>query len=237
MYLAYHSVILLSMQGKSCELNLTFKNETVSIKFVKNKFNELNIPTDEVTSMTDRVDEQAKKNIDAAKHEIISSIAETMDLYGVTPSAGTLYATLYLSDEMNLDEMRTELNMSKPSMSTGIRKLHSNGMVKKVHQTETRKHVYAAEKDFFKSFMSYYCQMWQREVDMNMTAIQEAKAHLQSVLEDDTVSEDVKNEAQEYYKLIDHSRVYYNWLEQLTHSVKSGEIFSFLPKEPLEDES
>src|SRR5690625_7767206 len=88
-----------------------------------------------------------------------------MDLYGVTPSAGTLYATLYLNEQMNLDEMRDELNMSKPSMSTGVRKLHSNGMVKKVHQKGTRKHIYTAEKDFFKSFMSYYCQMWQREVD------------------------------------------------------------------------
>lgn len=187
--------------------------------------------------MTKSDNKQAEQHIEAAKHEIISSIAETMDLYGVTPSAGTLYATLYLHDEMNLDEMRTELNMSKPSMSTGIRKLHNNGMVKKVHQTETRKHVYAAEKDFFKSFMSYYCQMWQREVDMNMAAIVEAKEHLQTVMEDETASEDVRKEAQAYYELIDNSRVYYNWLEKLTRSVKTGEIFSFLPKDPLEDEA
>lgn len=181
-------------------------------------------------------DEQARENIDAAKHEIISSIAETMDLYGVTPSAGTLYATLYLSNEMNLDEMRTELNMSKPSMSTGIRKLHHNGMVKKIHQTETRKHIYAAEKDFFKSFMSYYCQMWQREVDMNTAAIREAKEYLQTVIDDENTSEELRKEAQDHYALIDQSRVYYNWLEKLTRSVKSGEIFSFLPKEPLDEE-
>lgn len=237
MCLAYHLRKTLSMYRKMPKENLTFIHETISIKFVKNKFNELNNINDEVKSMTKSFDEQAKQQIDAAKHEIISSIAETMDLYGVTPSVGTLYATLYLNDEMNLDEMRTELNMSKPSMSTGIRKLHNNGMVKKVHQTETRKHVYTAEKDFFKSFMSYYCQMWQREVDMNMAAIHEAKEHLQAVMDDETVSEEVKNEAQEYYTLIDHSRVYYNWLEKLTRSVKTGEIFSFLPKDPLDDES
>ena len=151
MCLAYHLRKTLSMYRKMPKENLTFIHETISIKFVKNKFNKLNDINDEVKSMTKSFDEQAKQQIDAAKHEIISSIAETMDLYGVTPSAGTLYATLYLNDEMNLDEMRTELNMSKPSMSTGIRKLHNNGMVKKVHQTETRKHVYTAEKDFFKS--------------------------------------------------------------------------------------
>src|SRR5690625_7381866 len=104
--------------------------------------------------MTKSFDEQAHKNIESAKTEIISAISETMDLYGVTSSAGTLYATLYLSDEMNLDEMRDELNMSKPSMSTGIRKLYDNGMVKRVHQKGTRKHIYTAEKEFCKSFMS-----------------------------------------------------------------------------------
>src|SRR5699024_12659444 len=82
----------------------------------------------------------AENKISAAKNEVIGAISETMDLYGVTPSAGTLYATLYLSDQMNLDEMREELNMSKPSMSTSVRKLHNNGMVKKVYQQGSRKH-------------------------------------------------------------------------------------------------
>ena len=79
--------------------------------------------------MSKSIDEKAENNILAAKNEVIGAISETMDLYGVTPSAGTLYATLYLSDQMNLDEMREELEMSKPSMSTSVRKLHGNGMV------------------------------------------------------------------------------------------------------------
>ncbi|MDI5789788.1 hypothetical protein PO124_19530 [Bacillus licheniformis] len=44
-----------------------------------------------------------------------------MDLYGITRSAGILYGTMYLSDEMTLDEMREELQMSKPSMSTSVK--------------------------------------------------------------------------------------------------------------------
>jgi len=186
--------------------------------------------------MSKSFDEQAQKNIESAKTEIISAISETMDLYGVTSSAGALYATLYLSDEMNLDEMRDELNMSKPSMSTGVRKLYDNGMVKRVHQKGTRKHIYAAEKDFFKSFMSYYCQMWQREVDMNMDAVKQAEEYLQEVINDDHVSDEIRKQANEQFELISNSKVYYRWLERLTNSVKTGEIFSFLPKEEQKDQ-
>ena len=181
------------------------------------------------------LDEQAQEKIETAKNEVIGAISETMDLYGVTPSAGTLYATLYLNEQMNLDEMRDELNMSKPSMSTGVRKLHSNGMVKKVHQKGTRKHIYTAEKDFFKSFMSYYCQMWQREVDMNMEAVREAEEYLEEVIEDEQVSNEVREQAKEHFELVNNSKTYYRWLERLANSVKSGEIFSFLPKEEQND--
>ncbi|BBP91801.1 hypothetical protein BsIDN1_54190 [Bacillus safensis] len=54
-----------------------------------------------------------------------------MDLYGITRSAGILYGTMYLNEEMTLDEMREELQMSKPSMSTGVKKLQDMNIVKK----------------------------------------------------------------------------------------------------------
>lgn len=184
--------------------------------------------------MSGQHDEQAQQKVEAAKSEVIGAIAETMDLYGVTPSAGVLYATLYLNDQMNLDEMREELNMSKPSMSTSVRKLYDIGMVKRVHQKGSRKHTYMAEKDFFKSFMSFYCQMWEREADMNMKAVEEAEVSLKAVIEDEQVSNDVRVMAKEYFDLIHHSKVYYRWLEKLAESVKTGEIFSFIPKEDQE---
>src|SRR5690625_3198112 len=216
---------------KSSRIRLTFDNIFFMIKFVKNKFNELNVRSDQLSNS----DKQAEEKIETAKDEVIAAISETMDLYGVTPSAGTLYATLYLNGQMNLDEMREELSMSKPSMSTGVRKLYNNGMVKKVHQKGTRKHIYDAEKDFFKSFMSYYCQMWQREVDMNMVAVKEAEQSLQEVMKDEKVSDAIREQAKEHYELISNSKVYYRWLERLANSVRSGEIFSFLPKEEPKD--
>lgn len=69
--------------------------------------------------------------IEQARDLVIDSIAETMDLYGITRSVGILYGTMYMRDEMTLDEMREELQMSKPSMSTGVKKLQDLNVVKK----------------------------------------------------------------------------------------------------------
>ena len=119
--------------------------------------------------------ETPQHKIEVAKDKVIGAIAETMDLYGVTPAAANLYATMYFKDQMTLDEMREELGMSKPSMSTSVRRLQEIEMVKKTFTRGSRKHTYAAEKDFFRSFMAFYCQMWDREVKMNLDAIEEAQ--------------------------------------------------------------
>ncbi|MEC5422956.1 GbsR/MarR family transcriptional regulator [Virgibacillus sp. C22-A2] len=184
--------------------------------------------------MADSTDEKAIEKMEMAKGEVIDAISETMDLYGVTPSAGNLYATMYFKGHMNLDEMREELGMSKPSMSTSVRKLQEIDMVKKVFQRGSRKHTYMAEKDFFRSFMSFYCQMWDREVKMNMEAIKAAEVHLSEIADDDTVTAEIREEAQAHYDMLEKSKVYYHWLADLTASIRSEEIFEFLPKEQQE---
>ncbi|MRG87591.1 choline uptake/conversion transcriptional regulator CudC [Salinibacillus xinjiangensis] len=173
--------------------------------------------------------EKSKMKIEEAKDKVIGAIAETMDLYGVTPSAANLYATMYFKDQMTLDEMRSELEMSKPSMSTSVRKLQEIEMVKKTFTRGSRKHTYIAEKNFFRSFMVFYCQMWEREVKMNMEAIKEAQEDLINVIKESS-EPDVVTEAKKYYDQLEESKTYYNWLEDLVASIRSGKIFEFLPK-------
>lgn len=175
--------------------------------------------------------ERAREKLEYAQDRVIEAISETMDLYGVTPAAGKIYATMYFKDQMNLDEMREELGMSKPSMSTNVRKLQQIEMVKKKFQRGTRKHTYAAEKDFFHSFMAYFCQMWEREVKLNMEAIAKAEILLLEIYEDESISNDIRNEAKKDYDLLNQSKVYYRWLEKLVESIRTEEIYTFLPKE------
>lgn len=138
---------------------------------------------------------QAEDRILVAKDLVIDSIAETMDLYGITRSAGILYGTMYLNEEMTLDEMREEPQMSKPSMSTGVKKAQDMNIVKKTFHRGRRKHSFVAEKDFFKFFTNFFPQKWEREVEVNLAAIEEAQERLQEVSRDDQLEEHVKEEA------------------------------------------
>lgn len=175
--------------------------------------------------------ERSRTKIEEAKDKVIGAIAETMDLYGVTPAAANLYATMYFKDQMTLDEMRTELEMSKPSMSTSVRKLQEIKMVKKTFTRGSRKHTYIAEKNFFRSFMGFYCEMWEREVKMNMEAIEESQEEFIDIIKDPASTADVVAEAKQFYDQLEDSKAYYHWLDDLVESIRSGRIFEFLPKD------
>ncbi|MDM5299219.1 GbsR/MarR family transcriptional regulator [Bacillus pumilus] len=172
---------------------------------------------------------QAEERILAAKDLVIDSIAETMDLYGITRSAGILYGTMYLHEEMTLDEMREELQMSKPSMSTGVKKLQDMNIVKKTFHRGRRKHSFVAEKDFFKFFVNFFPQKWDREVEVNLASIEEAQKRLHDVAHDDQAEEAVREEAEQLYEQLESSKAYYDWLKRLAQSVHSGEIFEYIP--------
>src|SRR5699024_11126744 len=173
--------------------------------------------------------EDAIERMEDAKDLVIGAISETMDLYGITPAAGKLYATMYFEGEMNLDEMEEKLGMSKPSMSTSVRRLQEINMVNRRFPRGSRKHTYVAEKNFFQFFISFYCQMWDREVKINLDAIKEAEGKFLEIINDPAISDEIKVEAQEHYELITRSKDFYYWLEKLVKSIRSEELFDFLP--------
>ncbi len=178
-------------------------------------------------------DEAALELIEHAKQVVISAIAETMDLYGVTPSAGRLYGTMYIEGEMTLDQMKDRLGMTKPSMSTAVKRLRNNGMVHKTWKKGSRREHFSAETNFFKSFISFYCKKWEREVEMNITAIIEARSELEKVIGNDQVSRGIRDYAQNLYNQISESESYYTWLSRLIELIESGKIFDYLPIEAL----
>lgn len=173
---------------------------------------------------------EVKQKMEQSKDIVINAIAETMDLYGFTTSIGCLYGTMYFNKApMTLDEMKNELGMSKPSMSKAVRKLSEDKMVKKVWQKGSRKDFYSAEKDFFKSFVYFFCKKWEREVVINLEAISTAEENLKDILSDCEVNESLKEESRYYYEQLNKLKNYYYWLERLSECIKSGEIFKYIP--------
>ncbi|MFC4558365.1 choline uptake/conversion transcriptional regulator CudC [Virgibacillus kekensis] len=178
------------------------------------------------------INEKAEEKIAQAENMMVNTISETMDLYGVTPSVGRLYATMYFQHQpMTLDEMKEALGMSKPSMSTSVRKLQEINIVQKVWQKGSRKDSFMAEKNFFNYFSQFFGMKWEREVSMFLVSIKKAQEQLQEVIEDSEIEEALQERAKLHYQQLDDALIYYHWLEKLTKLTKSGEIYNYIPVE------
>ena len=176
--------------------------------------------------------EELEEQIEHAESIMVNTIAETMDFYGVTPSVGRLYGTLYFQHHpMTLDEMKDELGMSKPSMSTSVRKLQDINIVQKVWRKGSRKDLFMAEKDYFQYFKQFFCKKWEREAEMFLTSINESQKKLANVLEHPDLDDELKETAQLDYEQLEAARKYYRWMERLVDFIESDEIYEYLPKE------
>jgi len=182
----------------------------------------------------------APKNIKEEKliktrERLIQSIAENMDLYGITDSVGRLYGTLFFSDQpLTLDEMREALGMSKTSMSTGVRTLLDTNMVDKVWKRGARKDLYQAEEDWYKVFFDFFSIKWKRAIEINMHEIHQSESEYFSLLNDLSTSTKIKEQIQLDLKKLSHVKEYYIWLESLINVFESKRIFEFIPK-PIEN--
>ncbi|MBE5663680.1 GbsR/MarR family transcriptional regulator [Staphylococcus sp. SS60] len=170
-----------------------------------------------------------QQQLEQAKDIVINSIGQTMDLYGTNRSVGNLYGTMVFEGSMTLDEMRHQLQMSKPSMSAGVKKLQEFDIVKQQFTRGSRKQHFIAEKDFFIFFRNFFAKKFQREIDINVEAVKDAQAIINSLLESSDLTEAESLEAQKIKAQLDHTHVYYEWLEQLTEAIESGEIFKYFP--------
>lgn len=167
--------------------------------------------------------------LDEAKDIVINAIGETMDLYGINRSVGNLFGTMLFEDSMTLDEMREQLQMSKPSMSAGVKKLQEFDGVKQQFIRGSRKQHFTAEKDFFTFFGNFFSLKWKREIKLNIEAIHKAENILNPIVHSNTAAPEIIEEAQEVLTQIEHSKVYYAWLSTLSDALASGKIFDYFP--------
>ncbi|WP_409343018.1 GbsR/MarR family transcriptional regulator [Paenibacillus sp. MBLB4367] len=160
------------------------------------------------------------------RSNMIEAIAETMDLYGGTHSSGQLYGIMFFENRpMTLDEMKTQMNMSKSNMSYAVRALVESQMVKKLDEKQERKELYAAEADFFLAFQNFFSHKLQREVDVMTEAIDQALPELtELILEEHIADEERKLALQDLHKLR-HAKKYYEWLQQFVDTLRRGEFF------------
>ena len=179
--------------------------------------------------MTDR------EQLNIARERVIDSVAQNMDLYGVTESIGRLYGMLlFQQNPMTLDEMKEELGMSKTSMSTSVRTLLELKMVDKVWRKGVRKDLYKAEEDWYQTFIDFFTIKWRLAIDENVSAIEKSMNQLKVLIDKEGMSEDVKKDAKNDLEQLQYAIDYYNWLDRFVDSLESHEIFNLVPKKEEE---
>ncbi|GAB3060597.1 GbsR/MarR family transcriptional regulator [Virgibacillus ainsalahensis] len=167
---------------------------------------------------------------DETIEKFIQVIAKNMNLYGITPSVGRLYGVLYFAEEpMTLDDMREALEMSKTSMSTGVRALSDMKMVESTFKKGVRKDLYHSEEDWYKSFTSLFGNRWRQQTERNIEEADEAIEELENILQK-TTDEQLKTKIENDLERLLYAKNYYKWLMKFIKTMESGEIFNYIPK-------
>lgn len=86
-----------------------------------------------------------------------------------------IYTVCFFADKpMTLDEMGREMEMSKTSMSTGVRTLLDLKMVNKVWSKGSRKDLYEVEYDWHQTFTDFFAIKWRKAVETNLLVLRKA---------------------------------------------------------------
>ncbi|MCZ8521881.1 MULTISPECIES: GbsR/MarR family transcriptional regulator [Paenibacillus] len=170
--------------------------------------------------------------IEKARKRVIEAIGKNMDLYGITPSIGHLYGLLFFQNKpMTLDEMGQAMEMSKTSMSTGVRTLVDLKMVHKVWEKGSRKDLYEVERDWFQTFSDYFALKWRKALEINLNALRKSKNELMELSNQSSSVPALQNVLESDLAKLDEAIRYYRWLDQLIDALESGEIFKWVPKD------
>ncbi|WDZ55592.1 GbsR/MarR family transcriptional regulator [Paenibacillus polymyxa] len=180
-------------------------------------------------------DEQ-QASLQKIRKRVIEAIGKNMDLYGITLSAGHLYGLLFFADKpMTLDEMGREMEMSKTSMSTGVRTLLDLKMVNKVWSKGSRKDLYEVEYDWHQTFTDFFAIKWRKAVETNLLVLRKAIDELDKLMNQGEEYEEFKAILQQDRMKMKQAIAYYKWLDRLIDSMESEEIYKLIPKEEVRD--
>ena len=93
---------------------------------------------------------------------------------------GQLYGLIYLSPKpLTLDDMATNLSISKGNVSINIRALERWNMVKHIWVKGDRKDYYEAETDFYKSIRAILKERQNSEFDSAVHSVRETLERLE----------------------------------------------------------
>ncbi|WFR62501.1 GbsR/MarR family transcriptional regulator [Paenibacillus amylolyticus] len=188
----------------------------------------------------DHLQEEQQATVLRIRKRVIEAIGRNMDLYGVTLSTGHLYGLLFFADKpMTLDDMGREMEMSKTSMSTGVRTLLDLKMVNKVWSKGSRKDLYEVEYDWHQTFTDYFAIKWRKAVESNLQVLRKSIEELNRLVEDldEQADAELLHILMEDKHKVLQAEAYYKWLDRLIDTMEDEEIYKLVPKEEIKEHS
>lgn len=132
------------------------------------------------------------------EEKVIQAFEQISDLYGFNRSYARLYGTLYFEDEMTLDELSEETDLSKSTVSRGMNKIEDMYLAessKKEGRGKTK--FYSAERDLEEATMKFMENEATREIEIMTEALDEAEEDFREMGDDENL-ERVRN-LQKFY--------------------------------------
>lgn len=173
---------------------------------------------------------KGNERLEIARKRIVESIAQNIHLYGLPPSAGRQYGMMFFQNRpLTLDDMSEELGMSKTSMSTSIRALSEAKLVERVWERGVRKDLYKANDDWHQNFIDMFSIRWRRSVTLHSSAIRRSITEIERLISEDTISEELLEEAKSDLEKLIYIRDYYEWLDRLVDAFENHDIFDLVP--------
>lgn len=171
-----------------------------------------------------------KETLLKARERIIETIAQNIHLYGLTPSAGRQYGTMFFHNEpLTLDDMTEELGMSKTSMSTSVRSLADLKLVERAWKRGVRKDLYQVKDDWYQSFIDLFSIKWRRSISLHSVAIRKSLSELEELKNDPEISDELKDMVETDIAKLKYIQDYYEWLDRLVDAFEEHEIFKLVP--------
>lgn len=111
------------------------------------------------------------------EEDIIKAFEDAAELYGISPSHGRIYGSLYFSGEkMTLDELSEETGFAKSTVSNSMNDFENlNFVERKPSKDSTRKVYFEAREDFENVMEELVKEKFQEEIDIMLEAIEKSK--------------------------------------------------------------
>ncbi|MBY0221547.1 GbsR/MarR family transcriptional regulator [Mammaliicoccus sciuri] len=172
-----------------------------------------------------------KEQLEKSRERIIETIAQNIHLYGLTPSAGRQYGTMFFHDDpLTLDDMTEELGMSKTSMSTSVRALSDLKLVERAWKRGVRKDLYQVKDDWYQSFIDLFSIKWRRSISLYSTTIRKSLNELNKLAADPSITDDLKLMVERDIEKLRYVQDYYEWLDRLVDAFEDHDIFDLVPR-------